>query len=280
MRKRLMTYPIVIVALLALMALWLRWREPHLIYFPIREIEQTPDQFGWRFEDVHLTAADGVRLHAWFIPAPIALPSSSLTFLFFHGNAGNLSHRLEKLAILRDLGPDVLILDYRGYGRSEGFPNESGTYLDAQAAYNYLTVSLHRDPRTIIAYGESLGSAVAVDLAAKQTVGGVVIEEPFTSIVDAGQSMFPFLPVRWLVRNRYDTLGKVGRIRAPLLIFHSRDDELFPMRHSERLLAAACDPKRLVELRGGHNDAFLTSVETYRAGLKEFLAGLSKAVRE
>jgi fermentation-respiration switch protein FrsA (DUF1100 family) len=169
----------------------------------------------------------------------------------------------------------VLIIDYRGYGRSEGKPNEDGTYRDARAAYEYLTQTRNREPRTLVVYGESLGSAVAADLASKVEVGGLVLEEAFTSVADVGQRMFSFLPVRWLVRNKYDTLGKMPRIRAPLLILHSRDDEFFDMRHAQRLLAAANEPKQLVELHGSHNDAFLVSAPIYRASLHKFFATLS-----
>jgi len=280
MRKRLMTYLITIAILFVLVALWLRWQEPDMIYYPTRQIEQTPDRLGWKFEDVFLTTEDGVRINGWFIPAPhspTTSQASPITILFFHGNAGNISHRFEKLAVLRELGADTFMIDYRGYGRSAGAPNEPGTYADAQAAYEYVTKTLNREPRTLVAYGESLGSAIAVDLAARRTVGAVVIEEPFTSIADVGQKMFPFLPVRLLVRNKYDTLGKIGRINTPLLIFHSRDDEYFPMRHAERLLAAAREPKQLVELRGNHNDAFLVSADRYRTGLRSFLARLRDA---
>ena len=279
MRKRLMTYPLVILAVFVLMALWLRWREPSMIYYPTREIEQTPDRLGWKFEDVYLTTADAVKINGWFLPAPqspISTHQSPLTVLFLHGNAGNISHRLDKLGFLRELGADVLIIDYRGYGHSEGAPNEQGTYRDAQAAYEYLTKTRGIHPRHIIVYGESLGSAVAVDLAAKHPVAGVVIEEALTSVADVGQKMFPFMPVRLLARNKYDTLSKIGRINAPLLIFHSRDDEYFSWRHAERLFAAAREPKQLVELRGGHNDAFLASADTYRTGLQQFLASLPR----
>lgn len=255
-----------------LFALLLVWREPRMIYYPDREIADTPRSLGLRYEDVWLTTTDGVRLHGWLVPAG---KTSALTVLFLHGNAGNISHRLEKLNILHDLGVDTFIIDYRGYGRSDGTPNEAGTYRDAQAAYEHLTRTLNREPRTVTAYGESLGSAVAVDLASKAPVGGVIIEEAFTSVGDVGQQMFPFLPVRWFVRNKYDTLGKIGRINAPLLVLHSRDDEFFPMRHAERLLAAAREPKRLVELRGSHNDAFVVSAETYRQALEQFLTRLT-----
>jgi fermentation-respiration switch protein FrsA (DUF1100 family) len=249
-------------------ALLVVWREPNLIYLPTHDFEPPTNT---SVQDIWLTTADGVRIHSWFVAAGT---NASLTVLFCHGNAGNLSHRTEKLAILRELGVNVLIFDYRGYGRSDGKPNEQGTYRDAQSAYDYLAQTRHRPPGTIVLYGESLGSAVAVDLAAKVPVAGVILEEPFTSAADVGQKMFPFLPVRWLVRNKYDTLDKIPGVKAPLLIFHSRDDEFFPISHAERLLAAAHEPKRLVELRGGHNDAFVASGETYRMALKEFLSRL------
>ena len=271
LKRRLMNLVITIVLVLVGFALYLRWREPNMIYFPDKAIAGTPDSIGLRFDDVTLTTADRVRIHGWFIPASTNAP---LTILFLHGNAGNISHRFDKLEILHQLGADVFMIDYRGYGRSEGSPDEQGTYRDAQAAYEYLTGSRARPAKRIVVYGESLGSAVAVDHAAKFPVGGIIIEEAFTSVGDVGQKMFPFLPVRWLVQNKYDTLSKIGRINAPLLIFHSRQDEFFSMRHAERLLAAAREPKRLVELRGSHNEAFLVSGETYRVALAEFLHSL------
>ena len=269
-----MSYVLVILGVLLVMALWLRWNEPRMLYYPTRAIAQTPDQLGLPYEDVSLTAGDSVRLNGWFLPAPAARGPTphapAVTVLFLHGNAGNISHRFEKLAVLRGLGVDAFILDYRGYGRSEGRPSEAGTYLDARAAYEYLTQQRRIGPAQIVVYGESLGSAVAVDLAARFPTGGVVLEEAFTSIADVGQKMFPFLPVRLLVRNKYDTLSKISRINAPLLLIHSRDDEFFSYRHAERLFAAARDPKRLVELRGGHNDAFLVSAGPYHRALQGF----------
>lgn len=253
---------------LTLFALLLRWREPAMIYYPDRELAGTPDQAGLKFEDVWLTTGDGVRIHGWFLPATA---TNAPAILFLHGNAGNISHRLDKLAIFHNLGAATLIIDYRGYGGSEGTPDEPGTYRDAQAAYDWLA----KQQRQIILYGESLGSAVAVDLAVKVPVAGLIIEEPFTSIADVGQKLYPFLPVRLLAKTKYDSLSKMPRLRAPLLILHSREDEMFPYSYAERLLAAAPAPKRLVELRGSHNDAFLVSAEIYRRALAEFLASLS-----
>jgi alpha-beta hydrolase superfamily lysophospholipase len=270
-----------LLTLVVVVALWLRWNEPRMIYYPARQIDQTPDQLGLQYDDVTLTASDGVRINGWFLPAVASakagVPSRTdpaLTVLLFHGNAGNISHRFDKLAALRELGVDTFIIDYRGYGRSDGKPDEPGTYRDARAAYDYLIQQRKAAPRSIIVYGESLGSAIAADLATKVDVGGLVLEEAFTSIGDVGQKMFPFFPVRWLVRNKYDTLSKMPRIKVPLLILHSRDDEIFNIRHARRLFAAANDPKQLVELRGAHNDAFLVSAATYHAAMQKFFASL------
>lgn len=257
-------------ALLLILPLLL-WYEPRLIYyphFPTRQHEQTPNTLGFAFEDVHLTAQDGTKVHGWFVPVS---DSSAPTILFLHGNAGNISHRVERLEIFRDLGVHLLLLDYRGYGQSEGIPNENGTYGDALAAYQWL-IQKGADPKQIVIYGESLGTAIAVDLAAKQPCGGVVLEAPFTSIGDMAQKMFPVLPVRRLVRNRYDSLSKIAQIQAPLLIFHSRTDEVIPFRHAERLAAAS--HARLVELQGGHSDLFLVSAERYKQAMRQFLADL------
>ena len=281
-KRRTVEIALLLVTGFVAIVLWLRWSEPRMLYYPVREIDSTPDKLGLKYEDVTLTTSDGIRINGWFLPAPeppttrhespVTSHRSPITVLFFHGNAGNISHRFEKLDVLHSLGTDVFIIDYRGYGRSEGKPNEDGTYRDAQAAYTYLTQTRNRESKTLVVYGESLGSAVAAELASKVEVGGLILEEAFTSIADVGQKMFPFLPVRWLVRNKYDTLDKMPHIHAPLLILHSRDDEFFDMRHAQRLLAAANDPKQLIELRGSHNDAFLVSGELYRAGLKNFLA--------
>ena len=269
MKKRLMNLFLLSLLLVMAVCLFLRWREPRLIYYPQRTPFVTPPGIT----DLNLTASDGVPIHGWFVPTLLA---PAPTVLLFHGNAGNFSHRLQKIALLRAAGAAVCIIDYRGYGRSSGSPSEAGTYRDARAAYDYLTTTRELAPRNIVLYGESLGSAVAVELATQVPVGGVVIEEAFTSIPEVGQKMFPLLPIGWLVRNRYDTIHKMGRLQSPLLIFHSRQDELFPYEYAERLLAAAPEPKRLVELQGGHNDAFWQSQVVYRSALQQFFAGLER----
>lgn len=263
---------LIVLALAVALTVWLRHAELRMIYLPDHTIAATPDLLGMRYEEVWFDAADGVRLNAWLLHSR---HPSGLAVLLLHGNAGNISNRMEKYAALLDIGADVLAVDYRGYGASAGKPSEAGTYLDAQAAYRYLTETRRISPGKLVVYGESLGSAVAVDLASQANVGGVILEEAFTSATDVGQSLYPFLPMRWLMRTRYDSLSKIGRIKALLLIFHSRDDEFIPITHAQRLLAAARAPRELVELRGGHNDAFLVSGELYRAALRRFFAALT-----
>lgn len=254
--------------------IFLRWYEPRMIYYPhypTRRLEGTPAQRGLKYEELTLTAEDGTRLSAWFLPAEAA----EFTVLLLHGNAGNISHRLAKARILLDLGVSVLLLDYRGYGESEGKPSEPGTYQDARAAYRYLIKERGIRPEQVLVFGESLGTGVAVELATAEKVGGVILEAGFTSLADVGQRIFWFLPgVRWLVKNRYDSRRKIARLAAPLLLLHSREDEVFRFYHAERLFGAAPDPKRLVPLRGRHADGFFTSEAECRDALRQFIADL------
>jgi len=237
------------------------------VYFPSRALDGgTPAQFGFAYEDVALTAADGVRLHAWWVPAPHA----RTTLLLLHGNAGNISHRLDKLAMLAECDASVLLLDYRGYGRSEGTPSEAGTYLDAAAAYDWLRA--RGVPAAQIAvYGESLGGPIAVDLAANHDVGYLVLESTPSSIAGVARHHYPWLPVEWFLSAQYDALSRLPRVRAPLLILHSPTDEIVPFAMAEQLYAAAPGEKRLVRLAGGHNDAFVIAAPVYQAALRDFL---------
>jgi fermentation-respiration switch protein FrsA (DUF1100 family) len=187
-----------------------------------------------------------------------------------HGNAGNISHRLDKLAVLSDLGAAVLLLDYRGYGRSNGTPDEAGTYRDADAAYQWLC-ERGVSPTRIVPYGESLGGPIAIDLAARRPVGGVILESAPSSILEVARYHYPWLPVSMFLSVRYDGLEKIGRVSAPVLILHSRDDEIVPFAMAEALSGAAPAGTRVVALRGGHNDNFIVSADIYRAALDDFL---------
>ena len=238
-----------------------------LIYYPTREIEVTPAAAGLAYEQVALRAADAVLLGAWFVPAEDARG----TVLFCHGNAGNISHRLDSIRIFHDLGLSVLIFDYRGYGTSEGKPSEQGTYLDAEAAWAYLTEARRVGPSRIIVFGRSLGGAVAARLAADKAPAGLIVESAFTSIPGLGRELYWFLPVRWICRFRYATAEYVRKINCPILVVHGREDEIIPFRHGERIFEAARRPKRFLAISGGHNDGFLVSRDVYQAGLEQFL---------
>jgi len=244
--------------------------QPRLLYLPNlpgRALGGTPRDLGLGYEDVRLQTEDGVSLHAWYVPA-----TGSRTLLFFHGNAGNVSHRLGSIKVFHDLGLSVLIIDYRGYGESEGRPTEVGTYRDAEAAWRYLTETRGVSPGRIVVFGRSLGGAVAAWLAARTRPAALIVESAFTSVPDLGQELYPWLPVRWLSRFDYPTRRYVADVRAPVLVVHSRDDEIAPFHHGEAIFAAAPPPRTLLELEGTHNEAHVRSEQRYIAGLRDFLA--------
>ncbi len=236
---------------------------------PGRALTNTPADIGLAFEDVDLRTADGLRLHGWYVPGP-----GEQVVLFFHGNAGNISHRLGSIQQFHDLGLSVLIIDYRGYGQSEGRTTERGTYQDAAAAWRYLTEARKVSPRRIVVFGRSLGGPVAAWLASRQEPGGLIVESAFSSIVDIGRELYPFLPVRWLTRFRYPTREYLSQANCPVLVVHSREDEIIPFHHAERNFAAAQEPRYFLEIHGGHNDAHVGRTGAYVEGLRSFLAGL------
>lgn len=246
--------------------------QERLVYFPTRDLMATPGALGFDYEDVWLTTEDGVRLHGWFVPAPAA----RAVVLHFHGNGGNISHRLERIALFRRLGLDAFLISYRGYGESEGRPSEAGTYRDARAAWRYLTETRGTDPANIVLHGESLGGAVASWLAAQTTPGALIVESSFTSAAKLGGEVYPWLPVRWLARYTYPTEEYLARIRTPVLVIHSRADEIIPFHHGQQLYAAAHDPKRFLEIGGGHNDPLSAKGARYLTGTDAFLRAALK----
>lgn len=244
--------------------------QDRLIFQPSREILATPAAIGLHFDAVKLDTDDGERLDAWHVPSRAPGPAQALV-LIFHGNAGNISHRLDYLRMFHDLGYASLILDYRGYGRSTGSPSEAGTRLDAATAFRYATTTLAYPRERIILFGESLGGAVAAQLATVHRPAALVLASTFTSIPDLGAEIYPWLPVRILTRTRYDSLEHVKTLATPVLISHSRDDDIVPFAHGERLFAAAAAPKRFIELQGGHNDGFIFSRSEWVGELGAFL---------
>jgi hypothetical protein len=257
-------------AVYAGISLALYFFQDRLIYFPDKEIAATPEAVGIAFEDVEFETADGLTLRGWFVP----VDASDRALLFFHGNAGNISHRLESLLTFHRLGLNTLIFDYRGYGGSEGKASEEGTYKDADAAWQYLTKVRGIEPRNVVIFGRSLGGAVGAWLAARVNCAGLIVESTFTSVPDLAAKTYPFLPVRLLARFRYDAKARIAEAHCPVLIVHSPDDELVPFEHGRALFEAANSPKTFLEMRGGHNEGFIVSGEDYDRGLEEFLGTL------
>ena len=240
-----------------------------LIYFPNmgREHAATPAASGLRYEDVSLATEDRETLHAWWVPAENARG----TVLHFHGNAGNISHRIDYARMFRGLGYNTLLVDYRGYGKSTGTPSEEGTYRDAAAALRWLLEARGVREADLVVFGESLGGAVACWLAARHTPRALVLASTFTSVPDLGAEVYGLLPVRLISRYRYDTRECLSRVRAPVLVLHSPRDEIIPFAHGQKLHAAAREPKEFVELDGGHNDGFVFSRPDSVVALGRFL---------
>jgi fermentation-respiration switch protein FrsA (DUF1100 family) len=243
-------------------------RQAKMLYFPTRQLEATPAAMGLAFDEVTIKTSDGLNISAWYIPSA----RSRGVVLFCHGNAGNISHRLDSIRIFHDLGLGVLIFDYRGYGRSEGEPDEKGTYLDAEAAWDYLVRAKGVDPARIVIFGRSLGSAVVAELALRRKAGALIIESGFTSVPDLGRKFFPHLPVRFISRFNYATIEKIDRIGIPKLFIHSPDDEIIPYEQGMRLFEKAGEPKEFLRIKGGHNEGFLLSGDVYTGGLDRFIS--------
>ncbi len=241
-------------------------QEKH-VYHPEKIWEATPASEGLPYEDLTLRSSDGVRLSAWYIPSEVSKGS----VIICHGNARNMSSDLDAVMMFHGLGFHVLIMDYRGYGKSEGSPDEQGTYRDAQAAWDWLVQSKQESPDRIVICGRSLGAAIAADLASKNTPEALILEAAFTSLPDAAQGLYPYFPVKFFLRYRYDTLSKLKHIRCPILVVHSRDDELVPFHHAQRLYAAVIGKKDLIELGGPHKGGYQPTLGKYQQGIKRFL---------
>ncbi len=247
----------------------IRYIERQSIYFPMRDMYSTPRERGLPYEEIYFKTSDNKRLNGWFIPRD----NAKFIVLFCHGNAGNISHRIEKISILHDLGVSTFIFDYRGYGKSQGRPSERGLYKDAEAAYRYLVEERKISKDDIILYGESIGSAVIIDLAKKVDVKALITEEAFTSIKDMARMAYPFLP-HFIFSSRFDCVSKIKDITCQKLIIHSIDDEIVPFYLGEKLFKTARPPKKFLRIRGSHNTAFLDSGEQFKEGIKNFLEEL------
>jgi hypothetical protein len=258
--SRVLIFVYVCAALYAAVCLVAYLAQASLVFFPGPPPRATPAAAGLAFEDVALATADGERLHAWLV-RPSAVHSTLV--LVCHGNAGNIEDRLYVAAAFARMGHAVLLFDYRGYGGSSGRPSEEALYADAECAYDHAVGALGFAAERVVVYGESLGGAVAIELARRRTVAALVVEESFTSLPDVGARHYRWLPVRWLARYRFDSITKVAAIDAPKLVIHSPDDEIVPFEQGRALFAAAREPKRFLATRGSHNAGGFTQTPAW-----------------
>ena len=238
-----------------------------MLYYPMPGIPRAPERLGIDADEVFLVTEDGVRIHAYHLRSE----GATRALLFLHGNAGNAAHRLPNAERLRRLGVDVLLLDYRGYGHSEGSPSESGLYADARAGLDYLTGSLGFEEKRVALFGRSLGGAVAVDLAQNRELGGVILESTFSSLGDVGARHFTPL-ARLVAGDGYPSEEKIRRLRAPVLFFHGDRDEIVPYELGQKLHKAAPEPKAFETLaNAGHNDTVAVGGAPYFERIGAFL---------
>lgn len=263
------TIIIAVLIFLSFLIIYFGFYEKWGIYYPSKNITYTPKDIGLLYEDVFLKTADQVRLNAWFIPA-----QSTLTVLFLHGNAGNLSNRLEIIKLLNKLKLNVFIVDWRGYGKSQGSPHEEGLYQDALGAYNYLVKEKNISPDSIVVYGKSLGAGVGVDLVSKVEVKGLIFDSGFTCARDLARRFYPYLPAQYFLRVKYDSLIKISKISCPKLVIHSENDEIIPFKLGKKIFEAATPPKQFTQLRGSHNEAIFSDIEKFSSELLAFLKSL------
>lgn len=261
---------LLIFLLLGSTFIYLRYIEKTTLFHPERKIETNPKEIGLDFQDIFFKTPDNLTLNGWFIPAK----NAQYTILFCPGNAGNISHRLDKIKFFNDLGCNIFIFDYRGYGRSKGRPSEKGLYIDVKSAYDYL-LSRPINAQQIIGFGESLGGAIIIDLAFKNKMRALIVENTFSNAKDMAKFIYPFIPY-WIFSSRLDSLGKIKSIGIPKFMVYSLDDEVVPYKLSKKLYEAAPAPKEFMEIRGGHNDSFIESAAFIKKRIGDFLYRLSK----
>lgn len=249
---------------------WMYFQQSRMIFYPLRQLYQTPADWGLDYEDVRFNTEDDVQLHGWYVPNQ----HSQQVLLFFHGNAGNISHRRESIKLFHRLGLNVFIIDYRGYGQSEGKPGEHGLYRDAASAWRYLTEDKGIAPDDIVIFGRSLGGAVAAKLASAVQARGLILESTFSSARDFAREVFPLLSRLVIIRYEFDTAEIMPQVKFPVLVLHSPEDEIMPFHLGERVYQSARQPKRFVRMKGDHNNGFVISQPEYGQELGRWLTAL------
>jgi fermentation-respiration switch protein FrsA (DUF1100 family) len=271
--KDALTNLVILIAIsLLLLNVWMHFRQPQMIFHPVNELYQTPADWGLDYEEVTFSTADGVQLHGWYIPQQ----QSQQVLLFFHGNAGNISHRRDSIELFHRMGLSVFIFDYRGYGKSRGTPDEPGLYQDAAAAWRYLTEERGIAGEQILIFGRSLGGAVAARLASEVQARGLILESTLSSAREFATATFPILSR--LVTTRYDfnTAQNLSEVNYPVLVLHSPDDEIMPFHLGEKVYMAAQQPKQFVRMQGDHNNGFLQSQPEYAQAFESWLQAIAK----
>lgn len=270
----MLNWLLTLVLIAAAGLLFLRWFERSNVYQPTRTWFSTGEVLNRPWEAIEFPTVDGCRISAWFFPARPTDAFHDIAVMVSHGNGGNISHRLALCELLLELGVNVLLYDYRGYGQSTGRPTEAGTYLDGEAALQWLHTRGFDDGH-IVLHGESLGGAIAAELALRHPgLRGVILQSTFTSLRHLGSELFPFLPVRWLSTIHYDTLSKLPRTRVPVLILHSQEDTLIGFHHAEANFRAANEPRYFREIHGDHNDQPAASPGLFLDAMREFLQAI------
>jgi pimeloyl-ACP methyl ester carboxylesterase len=277
---------VIVLGVILLMAF-----EDKLIYFPtrypdgywtVRETFVHDGEVIPAVEDCYFSTSDGVLLHGWYC-SPLRCQDgkgvpvhTKMVLLWFHGNAGNLSYRYDMIQEMMGIPVHVFIIDYRGYGKSEGIPNEKGLYIDAQAAWDYLTSVRMIEPQRIVIFGKSLGGVPAIDLAGRVKPAGLIVQSSFTSAGDMAAIIMPFLP-RFLLHTRMDSLSKIRGVHCPKLFVHSRADEIIPYELGRKLFEAAAEPKEFYEVKGApHNSTYLIGGKPYFEALRRFIESLQR----
>ena len=261
----------VMAALFVLYGLLLVGCEKKIIFHPSKFPDGywDPASSGIAVQDIYFQSGDGVKLHGWFVPAP----NAKATLLWFHGNAGNLSHRLDNIQRLLPLNLNIFIFDYRGYGRSEGEPDEQGIYRDSQAAYKKVLEMEGVSVDSLFLFGRSLGGICAVETALNNPARGLILESVFTSASDMSKKIFPLIPLGWAIRSKLDAMGKVPKLKLPKLFLHGNQDEIVPFDLGKKLFDAAADPKHFYTIEGaGHNDTYIIGGRNYYHALDRFIS--------
>lgn len=264
-KQRMMIDSVLVLIFVTALLFFFRWFECKNVWIPSFEVDGTPLDAGLKYEDVYFVSPDGIRLNGWYVPCENAVGS----LLFCHGNGGNITWRPDSLKQFNSIGLNTFVFDYRGYGKSGGTLSEEGTYLDAKAAFDWLKNKTPNVP--VILFGRSMGAAIATDLSLKVKAEALIFESGFCSIPEIGKRYFPFLPIRLLGRIRYDNLDKIKRIKIPLLVLHSPDDDVIPYEHGKAVFNAAPQPKQFFDLSGTHNGGHFNDEQTYLHALRKFI---------